>query len=147
MTTMSGSSALIMLARFLSVRVESVALTYGGVGIDPDMRKLKKEIENVRMRLTSTANGGQGEVKVEGKQPPTKDTLFGGQRCAGKLSKFVGRTMQDETGVTFCVRLEPSPFLYGKFSRVVITSGTFEGPARDRREMGPCKLAHNISQP
>ena len=37
LTNMSGSSAaVLMLARFgLSVRVESVALTYGGVGIEP----------------------------------------------------------------------------------------------------------------
>ena len=88
---MSGSSGADADRRFLSVRVESVALTYGGVGIDPDMRKSKKEIENVRMRLTSTANGGQGEVKVEGKQPPQKIRSLE-ERCAGKLAFPCRRT-------------------------------------------------------
>ena len=63
--------------------------------------------------------------------------------CWKTFSNVVGRTMQDETGVTLCVRLEPSPFLYGKFSRVIITSGTFEG----QQTVGPCKFAHNISKP
>ena len=42
---MSGASAavlaVLMLPRFLSVRVESVALAYGGVGIDPGIAMCK----------------------------------------------------------------------------------------------------------
>ena len=56
---MSGASAaVLMLPRFgLSVRVESVALTYGGVGIEPGaivVCKIQKETRLRRSKRTQT---------------------------------------------------------------------------------------------
>ena len=93
---MSGSSGADADRRFLSVRVESVALAYGGVENDPGiLAQICKRLKMCVCVSTSTANGGLGEVKVEGKQPPQKIRSLE-ERCAGKNSKFVGRTMQDE---------------------------------------------------